>query len=119
MPDTLKKKSVLLIDDQLPSLDAMIKVLERKFKKVYTACDGVEGLRLYRSERPDVIITDVEMPNKNGIEFSREVKLIVPKQIIIAITAFDDDAHFIPDANICFSKPIDIQAMIRWLIEAI
>lgn len=117
MHETLKEKSVLLVDDQLSTLEAMIRVLERKFKAVYTAHDGVEGLELCRKENPDFIITDVEMPHKNGIAFAREAKEANPEQTIIAITAFDDEAHDVPDADICFSKPIDIQAMLSWLAE--
>jgi len=50
------------------------------------ASDGVRGLRMFRSEQPDLVITDIIMPEKEGIETIREIRGDCPDAKIIAIS---------------------------------
>ncbi|HEX6648360.1 MAG TPA: response regulator, partial [Pyrinomonadaceae bacterium] len=52
----------------------MSTLLHKAGYTVVTAEDGVQGLALARSERPDVVISDVSMPRMNGLEFCREMR---------------------------------------------
>ena len=78
------KKSILVIDDSA-SIRLFIRgLLEEANYNVCEASDGVEGLDRYRSEDVDLIITDVYMPRKTGLEFvvdlrkeNKEIKVIV------------------------------------------
>jgi len=68
-------KNVLLVDDS----STMRKIISRSlrqagldFGEIYEAGDGLEALALLESEEVDIVLSDINMPNMNGIEFLRE-----------------------------------------------
>jgi DNA-binding response OmpR family regulator len=67
-------KKVLVCDDELYILESVSYVVREEGYAVVTAEDGEEGLRLARSERPDLVLLDIMMPRKNGLEVCRELK---------------------------------------------
>lgn len=62
------RNKVLLIDDEAPLLLGLSVIMKREGYEVLTAKNGSEGLQLAKSEKPDVIISDVMMPSPNGFE---------------------------------------------------
>ena len=77
---------VLVIDDDSLVRDTIVRILERKGYQVLVASDGVRGLRMFRSEQPVLVITDLIMPEKEGIETIREIRGDCPDAKIIAIS---------------------------------
>ena len=77
---------ILIIDDDLQILDMLSQTLEREGYEVITASDGKEGLRLYRENPVDLIITDIIMPGKEGIETIMDLRREFPHVKIIAIS---------------------------------
>ncbi|MBE9537166.1 MAG: response regulator [Proteobacteria bacterium] len=68
-------KTILAVDDSATMLQTISLILEREGYKVVTAFDGVEGLKkLEAGERISVIITDLNMPNMDGITFTQEIR---------------------------------------------
>jgi CheY-like chemotaxis protein len=63
-----KVKKILVVDDSADTREMMAKLLELERFVVVTAEDGRVGLDVAESERPDLIITDINMPNLNGLE---------------------------------------------------
>lgn len=59
---------ILLIDDDKPFRAMLAQMLSLDTHRVTIACDGEEGLRLAGQVKPDLIITDILMPHKDGIE---------------------------------------------------
>jgi DNA-binding NarL/FixJ family response regulator len=57
---------------------------------VAEATDGREALELLKTLRPDVVITDIRMPNMNGIELTREIKRLYPSIHVLALTSVPD-----------------------------
>ena len=77
---------ILVIDDE-PQVRRLIRqMLSRAGHEVAEAADGAEGLESIRVQAPDVIITDILMPNKEGIETIREVRREVPTLPILVIS---------------------------------
>ncbi len=81
-----KNKKVLVIDD-----DAKItRVLDLKLRKagyqVIVAADGEAGVNLFKAQQPDVVITDVLMPRKEGLETIMELRRDFPEVKVIAIS---------------------------------
>ncbi|MBU1990111.1 response regulator [bacterium] len=66
------------------------KLLDKFFSNVYSAADGIEGLRLFKKHRPEILITDVKLPNLQGIELCRYVKETLPDTKIIILSSCDD-----------------------------
>jgi CheY-like chemotaxis protein len=79
-------KRVLVIDDN-PDLRLTLQaLLEREGFRVSTAGDGEEGLRLQRAAPFDVVVTDIFMPGKEGIETIDEIRRQFPQTKIIVVT---------------------------------
>ncbi|MDP8913446.1 MAG: response regulator [Pseudomonadota bacterium] len=76
---------VMIVDDDEGMRTLMRRTLERMgFSQIYTAKDGSEGLELARSQRPDVIVSDYDMPNMHGLQFLKAVR----EEPALAKTAF-------------------------------
>ena len=80
---------VMLVDDHEIMRDGLREVLERSgdFRVVGEAGDGNEAVTVALSVKPDVIIMDVMMPAKNGIEACREITAILPDTRVLVLTA--------------------------------
>ena len=77
---------VLVIDDE-PQIRSMLRImLERAGYEVEEAPDGIEGIRIYRNNPVDLIISDLIMPNKDGIGMIIELKKEFPDVKIIAMS---------------------------------
>ena len=66
-------KKILIIDDNDAVRSTMARILDLAGYATVTAADGNEGLARMRIERPDLIITDIIMPEKEGIETIRSI----------------------------------------------
>jgi CheY-like chemotaxis protein len=77
---------LLVIDDDAGMRKLMVRTLSSGSHRVLEAENGQEGLRLMDEHKPDVVITDILMPQKEGIETIREVQERAPATKIIAIS---------------------------------
>ena len=80
---------VMLVDDHEIMRDGLREVLQRAgdYEVVGQAGDGAEAVRVAQSLRPDVIIMDVMMPIKNGIDACREITEVLPDTRVLMLTA--------------------------------
>ncbi len=78
--------TILIIDDELFMLDFVRKILESAQHKVLTATSADSGIEAYRTHRPDLVITDLIMPEKDGLEAIQELRKVNPTARIIAIS---------------------------------
>ncbi len=78
--------TILLIDDEAPLRKMLRILLERNGFQVLEATDGRHGVALYKAHRPDLTITDLIMPEKEGLEVIRELKALDPDIKIIAVS---------------------------------
>jgi len=79
-------KRILLVDDDSAVRDSIAMVLESVGFQVDQADEGVSGMRLLRANEPGLVITDILMPQKEGIETIREIRSVLPETPIIAIS---------------------------------
>ena len=79
-------KRVLVVDDDYQMREMLGVVLQRKGYDVKTAMDGNAAVRLQREKPFDVIITDIIMPEKEGLETISEIRRSYPRVKIIAIS---------------------------------
>ena len=79
---------VLVIDHDRNARRVVERTLQRAGYRVISAFDGAEGLRLWRHTRPDLVITEIVMPEKDGIETMLEIRKLEPKAKILAMTGY-------------------------------
>ena len=77
---------VLIIDDAEYVRQTLGQALEDDGHAVLMATNGREGLEVFGAERPDLVITDVLMPDMEGIETIRELRRIAPELKIVVIS---------------------------------
>ena len=77
---------VLVIDDDDLVRYTLSKILQRNGYHVATASDGKRAMAVFRDERPDVVITDIIMPEQEGIETILKIRCERPEVKIIAIS---------------------------------
>lgn len=83
---------VLYVEDEPILREGMIKSLQQLFKEVIVAEDGLIGLTRYQNESFDLVITDISMPNMDGVTMISHIKEINPSARII-VTSAQNDAH--------------------------
>ena len=90
---TAQLTKVMIVDDHIIMRDGLTEVLERSgaFEVVGYAQDGVVAVEVAQSLRPDVIIMDVMMPEKDGIEACREIREALPDTRVLILTASTDE----------------------------
>jgi len=86
----MQNKKILVIDDDVNLGQAIRLTFSRTGAEVFTAVDGRDGLRQFYEHRPDLVILDVRMPDIDGWETCRQIRLLsnVP---IIMLTTLDKD----------------------------
>jgi len=77
---------ILIIDDETKIREVLRQILERAGYEVMEASDGREGINLYRERQADLIITDIVMPKKDGLETITDLRIEFPGSKIIAIS---------------------------------
>jgi YesN/AraC family two-component response regulator len=113
-------QSILIIDDE-PQIRSMIRlILERSGYSVIEASDGIEGIRLFREKPADLIITDLIMPNKDGIGMIIELRKEFPDVKIVAMSGggLNRPEGYLRGAQklgaaCTLSKPINRQELLR------
>lgn len=117
---------ILIADDEirvLKFLQTSIPWTELGLELSASASDGAEALRLAIALKPDIVITDIRMPEVNGLDFCRKLHDINPNIQVIIISAFADfeyakQAIQLHTLGYCL-KPIDPNEMITYLRSAI
>ncbi len=105
--EALKEQSVLLAEDDEITRESWAMILSRFCKEVRSAEDGQAALEMIEATQPDLVITDLEMPRLSGMELVRILKARFPRLPVIVATAFNDEAHEVPEADAFLTKPID------------
>ena len=88
MSETL---SILVVDDYPPLASILAKILDLNGFEVQTANSGAEALDILQSHPVDILLTDVMMPDMNGIELYRETKKTHPSLTAILMTGYAAD----------------------------
>jgi two-component system, cell cycle response regulator len=86
------KEKILVIDDETEIRGLLCEVLQEEGFEVFGAADGVEGLKLFHDIKPDLVITDVKMPRKDGLYVLKGVKDAKSDVDVIILTGYSDEA---------------------------
>jgi CheY-like chemotaxis protein len=117
---------ILIIDDEASIRKPLQIILERAGQEVVSAANGSEAVRLWRQLAGDLVITDIHMPEKNGLETIIELRQIAPHTRILAMSGGDlnprvdvlGDATLL-GASRTISKPFTLEEMLRAVEEVL
>ena len=111
--------SILIVEDEEIALKLLVAILAKKFPEaaLYPALNGKTGLDLFREHTPDIVITDINMPEMSGVQMAREIRMIklTTKIIVLSAGAREDDpergAEAGPGIDHYVFKPINFAAL--------
>lgn len=86
--DKRKTKIILVIDDEEVMRDSCTQVLSREGYSIATAYDGEGGVSLVRTVHPDLVLLDMKLPGRSGVEILREINAIDSTIVIVVITGY-------------------------------
>jgi CheY-like chemotaxis protein len=107
--------SILLIDDDEALRNVTVEILTEAGHSVDDAPDGKSGLELYRMHQPELIITDISMPDMDGLELISSFANTTPRPRIIAISG---DSQFGDSLYLPTAQRLGAQATLRKPIRA-
>ncbi|MDY3205225.1 MAG: response regulator [Arcobacter sp.] len=110
LKNSYKNIKILYVEDDEIARENGVEYLQNFFETIYEASDAIVALQLYEKYKPDIIITDIQMPKLNGLEFVKKIRQKDKKTQIIIITAFCDKDYLL--------KAIELQ-LVKYLIKPV
>lgn len=109
---SLSDLTILYVEDDEEMSGQVVHFLQKKCARLLTAGNGCEALKRYDEYRPDMIVSDIMMPEMDGLEFAEIIKRRDPSMPIILTTAFNDSAYLHRAIDVGVDnyvlKPIDL-----------
>lgn len=109
--------AILYVEDDESTRRATTLILKRRYSQItlLSACNGKEGLEIFRLNKPGIVITDIVMPEMDGLQMAKEIKSIVSGAQIIVTSASADMEHVIGGIEIdrChyICKPVNVDKL--------
>jgi DNA-binding NtrC family response regulator len=108
-------KRILLVDDEENARIALSRLLSREGYLVDAVANGYEALNYLREQDVNLIVTDINMPEMDGIAFLRELNRNFPNSNVIMITAYGGVESYIEAINLgafeYINKPVKIEEL--------
>ena len=108
--------TILYVEDEKEVREGYGRTLKRISEKLFMAEDGAIGLELYKKHLPDIIISDIRMPNMDGLDMVKAIKKINHKAKIIFTTAHNESNYLLDAINLHVDgyiiKPIQKNSLI-------
>jgi DNA-binding NarL/FixJ family response regulator len=112
--------AMLLVEDDPNASEIIYSMLEMFFPqaRIYSAADGKQGLDTFRAHRPDIVITDINMPDMDGVQMLDQIYALKPDARVIVITAHSDRKNLDRINSVCAGalmvpKPIDFEFLFK------
>lgn len=102
----LQNLDILYVEDDELTRENTLEILNRKCRKVSVAKDGIEGYELYQLEKPNIIITDIQMPRMDGITMAKKIRRNDFDTLIIITTAYTDQKYLLDAVELQLIKYI-------------
>lgn len=118
----LKTKTVLFAEDDSVMREHTSETLKILFGKVLLAKNGEEALALYEREHVDFILTDIKMPQMDGLELIKKIREKDYATPIILLTGFAEQSMVLTASNLAIDaylvKPIELDSLIQSFLKA-
>jgi YesN/AraC family two-component response regulator len=85
------KAKILIVDDEKIVLKAFSRELEHEGYTVFRAITGSEALKIAEREKPEIVFTDLVMPEMNGLEICKAIKQMLPGTEVVLISGFPEE----------------------------
>jgi two-component system, OmpR family, response regulator VanR len=118
----LKNKTVLFAEDDFIMQEQVKEILEMLFKQVYCEDNGVTAYDSYLEYRPDIVLTDIKMPQMDGLSLVEKIRKKDYDTPIIMITSFSEQELLLNATNLSIDgyiiKPIDLNSLVQTITKS-
>ena len=119
--DYLKTLTVLYVEDDAETREQFSDFLRRSVGTLITAEHGVAGLEAFKKHTPDIVITDIMMPQMDGLTMAQNILGMIPSVPIIVLTAFEQTDYLMRAINMGIekyvTKPVNSYQLFESLIN--
>ncbi|MGL1933071.1 MAG: SpoIIE family protein phosphatase [Desulfotalea sp.] len=120
---TIEHLTILFVDDEASVLNSLRRFLRKEKYKTLFAGSGKEALEILETQKADIIVTDLRMPEMSGLELIYEVKRLFPQTVRIILSASRDVEETIESINTgeifrFIPKPLDPESFKQILLDA-
>jgi len=119
--ESLRNVSLLYVEDDPATREELAQILEVWLGDVSVATNGQEGLDAYQARRPDIVLTDIQMPILNGLSMSAEIRKSAPEQPILVLSAYNDMEFLFRAIDLGISnyitKPVSVEKLLGKLSD--
>lgn len=115
----LKRLSVLLVEDNDDARKQFAQLLGLWLGPVHVAANGREGLRMYQEHSPDLVITDILMPEMDGLTMVEHIKDQNPDAVMIVTTALGEQEHLLRAIDLGVDRYITKPIVSQLLLDAV
>jgi len=98
--NALSQMRILVVEDDEDSVMILQAMLGKKAKEIIVAVDGIDGLQKFRETKPDMVITDIDMPGLDGLQLSAEIRQHDSQIPVIISTAHTNEEFMLKAINI-------------------
>ncbi|MEA3351530.1 MAG: response regulator [Chloroflexota bacterium] len=111
-----EKLQILIVDDDVMMTQTLVDIANKKGFEAIAACSGMEGLAIARHRKIDILLTDIKMPDMNGVELYLQVKEFQPGIKAILMTAYSAEKliekGLAVGVSVVLTKPVAIDFLI-------
>lgn len=93
------KQNILIVEDNIETLEIMIELFESEFSTVLKATNGDEAFETFKNNKIDVILCDINIPKLNGLDTINKIRKIDYSIPIIVISAYSDSDNLLKASN--------------------
>ena len=119
--ELMKSMKILYVEDEQEAREELADVLKRRAGKLYVADNGAKGLAMAEDYDPDIVVTDLYMPEMSGIEMIRKIRATGKNPAVIVVSAINDVSTILGaiDAGIdkYILKPVNVVELLELLAE--
>jgi DNA-binding NtrC family response regulator len=120
-PFLKRREQILVVEDDVESCELMGMVLHEAGYSVDLAHDGYEALEMAARRRPDIIVSDIQMPRIDGVELAHRIHAADPKLPVVLTTGAENTKDLVTAAErygavACLQKPMNLDELL-WTIE--
>jgi DNA-binding response OmpR family regulator len=117
----LKSLRVLFVEDEQKLSQLLKNAIGDNFFQFVQAYDGQEGLAMYEKIKPDIVITDINMPKMSGLTMAKKIKAIDKSVPIIILSAFSEKEKLLNAIDVgvvkYLIKPFDPDELLEYIIS--
>jgi len=121
--ESLKQLTLLYVEDEEGIRNEVSHFLARRVGRLLTAVNGREGLDIYLAQRPDLVLSDIQMPVMDGLGMAEEIKKLHPDTPIIFTTAFNAPTYLQRAISLGIDgyavKPMNLEELLQCILRCV